>query len=377
MAAPAIDLATPEALREEVWRLRGELQDAHGQVRTLHGVVADQARALAGLAPPDAVNSLPIREVFAAYEQHRSADHSWAVICDRLAPLVRRLGDLPCGLLTPKKWAEHRRARMKELTFRGTPPNATTLNIELARAKTMMKWAAEEEQGFVSFNPLRDAKREKQKPPRRTWLTEADLQRLLVSGQPIPERARAMFKAFLLTAADTGLRFDEVRTLRRDRITETDDGVVAQIPDTKNRKAHLAGLTPRAWEALQEVPHCGSDFFFGNHHRGGKLFATSCIWRWFRLAAEDVGLDSIAAAGEIRVRIHDLRRSAASNAHNRGATLLEVQDMLNHSNPGITAQYVQRTNANAIRVARLMERGANKERRGPHRSPNHGPENKK
>jgi integrase len=361
----------------EVARLRSELQDAHGQVRTLHGVVADQARALAGLAPPDAVNSLPLKDVFAAYEVHRGKEHSWIVIRDRLRPLVRRLGDLPCGLLTPKKWSEHRRARMKEVMYRGTGPNATTLNIELARAKTMLKWAAEEEQGFVSFNPLRDAKREKQKPPRRTWLTEADLQRLLKAEQPIPERARLMFHAFLLTAADTGLRFDEVRTLRRDRISRIDGAVVVQIPDTKNRKAHLAGLTSRAWEALSEIAHCGSEFFFGNHHRNGRLFSESSIWRWFRLAAEDVDLDSIVAAGEGRVRIHDLRRSAASNAHNRGATLLEVQDLLNHSNPGITAQYVQRTNANAIRVARLMERGAEMERRGPQRSPNHGSENKK
>lgn len=361
----------------ETARLRAELQDAHGQVRTLHGVIADQARALAGLAPPDAVNSLPLREVFAAYEVHRGRDHSWIVIRDRLRPLVRRLGDLPCGLLTPKRWAEHRRARTKEIMYRGTGPNATTLNIELSRTKTMLKWAAQEEQGFVSFNPLRDAKREKQKPPRRTWLTEADLQRLLKADQPLQERARAMFHAFLLTAADTGLRFDEVRTLRRDRISRVDGAVVVQIPDTKNRKAHLAGLTSRAWEALSEIPRCGSEFFFGNHYRAGRLYSESSVWRWFRLAAEDVDLDSIVAAGEVRVRIHDLRRSAASNAHNRGATLLEVQDLLNHSNPGITAQYVQRTNANAIKVARLMERGAEIERRGPRRSPNHGSEKKK
>jgi integrase len=348
--------------------LRAELHEAHGQVRTLHVVVADQARALAGLAPPDAVNSLPINEVFKAYEAHRRNDHSWEVIADRLAPLVRRLGDLPCGMLTPKKWAEHRRARLEEPTFRGTPPNETTLNLELARAKTMMSWAAEEEQGFVAMNPLRDAKRAKQKPPRRTWLTEADLQKLLKAERPAGERAQLMFRAFLLTAADTGLRFNEVRTLRRDRISMVDGAVVAQIPDTKNRKAHLAGLTARAWEALQEIPPCGSEFYFGNHYRGGGLFSESSVWRWFRAAAEDVGIDSIVASGEVRVRIHDLRRSAASNAHNRGATLLEVQDMLNHSTPGITAQYVQRTNANAIRIARLMETGAEKERRGPHRA---------
>lgn len=312
-----------------------------------------------------------IAEIFKAYENHRRNDHSWIVIRDRLRPLVRLLGDLPADQLTPKKWAQHRAVRLQEVARKDQPPSGATLNLELSRAKTMLSWAVEDEQGFLTINPLREAKRQKQKPPRRTWLAEGDLQRVLASRCPVTPRARVMFRAHVLLQADTGLRFNEARTLRRDRVVEVDDGgYLAHIPDTKNGRAHSVGLTPRIWSALSDIPVClGSPFFFANPDNRGRLFSESSMWRWFRDAAEAAGVDALVADGEIRVRPHDLRRSAATNAHNRGATLLEVQDMLNHSNPGITSQYVQRTQANAVRIAQLMADGAAKEqRRGPLRA---------
>jgi integrase len=235
----------------------------------------------------------------------------------------------------------------------------------------MLSWATEDEQGFIAINPLREARRQKQAPPRRTWLTEQDLQRVLAARYPATHRPRTAFRAFVLLQADTGLRFNEARKLRRDRIEETDDGHgIAHIPDTKNGKPHMVGITPRVFEALDAIPLClGTPFYFANPENRGRIYSVSTMWRWFRAAADAAGIDNIVADGEVRVRCHDLRRSAATNAHNRGASLLEVQDMLNHSNPGITSQYVQRTPANAVRIAKLMAQGALKEqRRGPQRS---------
>ena len=338
-------------------------------------IAAAVAARLGGAAPRTAVT---LRQVYEAYEEIRRGERCWIYLRAKLAPLVRLLGDLPAQDLTPKRWAGFRAARLRETARKDQPPSVATLNLELARAKTMLSWAAEEEQGFISVNPLREAKRQKQKPPRRTWLTEDDLQRLLGAG-PRGRRARQMFRAWVLIQADTGLRFNEARKIRRDRVREVDDGgCIAHIPDTKNGRAHVVGLTQRAWEALQAIPQClGSPYYFANPNNRGKLYCVSTMWRWFRMAAEACQLDSVVADGEIRVRPHDLRRSAATNAHNRGASLLEVQDMLNHSNPGITSQYVQRTQANAIKIARLMSDGAERERRGPQRAAPSAPHEKK
>lgn len=351
----------------EVDALRAELADARGQISRLTETVVHQAKTLVALAP-EPVTSKTIREIFVAYEAARKTEHSWVTIRNRLLPLVRLLGDLPAQELTPKKWAEHRRTRQQELTAWGKPPSSTTLNTELGRAKTMMTWAAQEEQGFVRSNPLFGAKRDKPKKPRRTWLTETQLQQLLEAPYPVVERARLMFRAYVLIAAETGCRFNEVRTLRRSLVVRTGRTGVAEIPDTKNGRPHTAGLTARNLSFLDALPAVpGVDYYFVNEN--GQLYAKSTMWLWVRLAAEASGLDSVVASGEIRLRPHDLRRTAATNAHNRGATLLEVQDMLNHCNPSITAQYVQRSVGNAVRVALLMMRGARKERCGPVRSP--------
>ncbi len=345
-------------------------------------IAAAVAAKLGTSQPPPKLAFPTIREVFEAYEERRRHERSWGAIRVKIIPAVRRLGDMPANELTPKRWAQHRAARLKEPARKGNPPSVTTLNLELGCTKTMLSWAAADEQGLILVNPLRDAKRDKQKPPRRTWLSEQDLQRLLSARMPRDQGARTMFHAFVLVQADTGLRFNEARRLRRDRLKEIDDdgACVAEIPETKNGKPHVVGLTPRALTALERIPIClGSPYFFANPNNR-KLFCRSTMWRWFRMAAESAGLDDIVAEGEIRVRCHDLRRSAASNAHNRGATLLEVQDMLNHSSPDITSQYVQRTQSNAIRIAHLMADGAAKEgRRGPARAamgPSSTPEKK-
>lgn len=367
-------------LRSQLAESRAQHADVSRRLDEMAKAMADHARAFAqfATAAAPATSSSTIRQIFDAYRDHRRRDHSWGVIEDRLLPLVRRLGDLPAIHLTPKKWAEHRRARAKEPLSQDRPeklPSAATLNLELARAKTMLTWAAEEEQGFIPSNPLRDAKREKPKPPRKTWLPEPDIQRLLSAPKPKMPRARKMLKAFVLIKADTGLRFNEVRKIRRDRIRILGpDEIIADIPETKNGNSHLVGLTLRDYEALEELPqHLTSPHYFVNEDRRGSLFAESTMWRWFRDACESSGVDALVAEGEVRVRPHDMRRSAATNAHNRGASLLDVQDMLNHKSPAVTAQYVQRSQANAVKIAKLMQTKAEEEqeaaRVGPQRAP--------
>lgn len=311
------------------------------------------------------VASITIAEVFKGYREVRRAEKSWGVIEDRLLPLVRLRGDLPANELTPAAWKAYRFERQKESVkaeeFKA--PSSTTLNLELSRAKTMLTWATQDEQKFIKVNPLRDAKRDRPKAPRRSWLGEDVLQKILCARFTKVDGAILAFRAWTLVMADTGLRFNEARKLRRDRIRElADDEILADIPETKNGKSHVVGLTSRAMAALDRVPEVGTSPFFFANPLTGRLYCVSTMWRWFRLAAEKAKIDGLVADGELRFRPHDCRRSAASNAHARGADLLEIQDMLNHSNPSVTAQYVQRNERGAVRMAKLMERGALAER---------------
>ena len=80
-------------------------------------------------------------------------------------------------------------------------------------------------------------------------------------------------------------------------------------------------------------------------------------------------MDTRAAEGDGRIRVHDLRHTAATAAGRRGASLRKIQRMLNHSSSRITERYVHQDEDDVISLARLMEDGAAKERKPPKRAP--------
>lgn len=327
-----------------------------------------------------AMVSILICELFEKYKAARKHEHSWPVIEDKLNHLLRHLGGMAAVELNRQKWEDHRIVRrgevMKSGRSRGKTPAESSLNEELAKAKTMLEWG--EDNGYLPFNPLRKAKKNKTKGPRKTWLQEPQLQQFLGFQRPAARDARVVMRAFILVDFDSGARFEEIRTLRRDRLRQrehTDDvGTtmrwVVDIDETKNSKAHVIGLTQRTYDALMELDEVdGSPYFFARAATK-RPWGRKTIGKWFRAACEATGIDAVVANGEIQLRIHDGRRSAATNAHNRGASLIEVQQMLNHSSPAVTAQYVQLNEANAAKMARIMEVGIEREtkRKPPRRS---------
>jgi integrase len=54
--------------------------------------------------------------------------------------------------------------------------------------------------------------------------------------------------------------------------------------------------------------------------------------------ATRAGLGPISGPGKLAP--HDLRRTCARNAYDHGATLLQVQTLLGHSDPKTTARYI-------------------------------------
>lgn len=339
------------------------------QLQVLTVTVQGLAEALRLQPPAITATTVTLGELYVAYEVARHREHSWKNTKNKLAPLIRRHADLPAMQLTPRRWRAHHTARQSENTIWERPPSRGTLTEELSKAKSFLAWAASEDQGLIPHNPLRDAKGEKPAPPKKSWLPESEIQRLVSAPQPSSAKARAVIRAFVLTKGDTGLRFEELRKLRRDRVRRSgsEGDRIADIPETKNRKSHVVGLTDRAFEALEALPHVlGSPYYFCNEDTG-KLHGQTTLRMWFNEAVISSGVSMSAAEGE-RITPHTMRRSAATNAHARGASLLEVMDMLNHSDPGITAQYVRRNESNAIRIAKMMQAGADRERKGPQRT---------
>lgn len=373
---------------------RDHIRELHARVETLTATVRAQAETIARLtAERETFMSPTIREVHDAYAvsdaetadgtRRRCDTATWKnTTRARLEPLVRLLGDLPAIQLGPRRWKQHVRARQQEAKRVGVgAPAPATLRLELAVAKAMLGWASAEDTGMLKFNPLARARLGKA-PRRRTWLNEQQVAHLVATDWTEDAWKRDVVRAFTLGSADNGPRSTEVRLWRRDRVTVVDGHAVMAMDRTKGGEPHTVALTARTWEALERLPEVpGSPFFFANPRpspRGkvGRPIGRVTIWKWFRAAVEAAGLDTVAADGELRVRPHALRRSAATNAHARGASLQDVQEMLAHANISTTAGYVQRTPASAIKMARLMETGAAAEMEGARRGPQRVPKEK-
>lgn len=120
-------------------------------------------------------------------------------------------------------------------------------------------------------------------------------------------------RALVMIAAYSGMRWQS-EILKLDKSSLRDDLFI--LGTTKNGKPHVVPIHPKLKKWLRYIP-----FKTGGHR----------LWEGWRRAAD--------AAGFPGLRLHDLRHSFASTLLERGATLAEVGEMLNHSSPMATKRY--------------------------------------
>ena len=124
--------------------MSGKMNELLSSVGDLAALVRRQQDTIDRLGKRDPVlPPITIAELYRRYAPTRQSEHSFRNIRTRLAPLIRRLGELDASALTPLAWAEHRAVRETEPATRGVrkPPCAHTLNCELGRAKEMLRFA--------------------------------------------------------------------------------------------------------------------------------------------------------------------------------------------------------------------------------------------
>lgn len=340
---------------------------------------ADQIAQLASLTrtnfpthkvvSPLTAPSPSVSEIYQRYSVAKAGAKSWRIARGRLRAFLAVFGLMPTMSLTIAMWAAYRERRKTDDPIAGKAIAPSTINFELDWAKAMFNWASQEEQGLIPANPLTRAKREKVDNERETWLTEEDVQKLISVCKP-------WVAAFILVAVDTGLRKSEVLMLRRDRlrIVETEGGERIAIAEfskrrTKAKRAHQVAITPRALAAIEALPPTVNPYVFASPYKPGKPYNPRHINTVFREACERTEIDVRAAEGDGRIRVHDLRHTAATAAGRRGASLRKIQRMLNHSSSRITERYVHQDEDDVISLARLMEHGAANERKPPKRAP--------
>lgn len=380
MAAPALDLASPDDLRSEIERLRAELYSARVQIAKLTGTVRDQAKTLRAVTDEESDTAPTLACLYWLWGPSRWHEPQWPRIAARLRPVLADIGDLFWWKATPMVWDAHRARRRVEPSARtGRPVSESMLNRELERAKEMLDWAVRNR--LIRFNPLKSAKAVPTVSRRETWLPPAEIDKLLDACEFVKDdrlrnrrddglRAKVL-RAFVLACHDSMLRPTEARTLLRDRIG-SDGRVELAARQTKGRKRRIIFLTPRTLKAIADLPvddRCPYVF-----NECGKVIHDKRLDNWFRKLCKMAGVDALAAPGDVRVHRHDLRASGASTADENGARATAIRDALGHSFLATTEIYLRSEQAkNAKTVADVMKTATGSGRRNPHTAPRRGP----
>ncbi len=300
--------------------------------------------------------------------------------------LDRKLDEVDAALV--RRWKTVRLQRPSDRT--GKPPSRVTVERDLMILRAMFHEAVE--RGYVKQNPTIEKRRIKRgnKPKskeREGLLTEEQEKRLyktLIDREEKLRKKRKSANSFarkeggrersefpedkfvdflrpiILLAANTGMRFGELASLKWDDISlaEQDDANGKSwltVPDTKSGNPLHMPLNLTAAEVLRKwkrfpgraATPIGKGALVFTDRFGKKLCNIRRLWKTVFIEA---GLPPI-------YRFHDLRHHFASRLASMGHPLSTISVLLNHSSPSMTKRYAKHSPGYLDSVVGGLDRG--------------------
>ena len=207
-----------------------------------------------------------------------------------------------------------------------------TINKYKANLSSVFEYAKEEY--GVTENPTRGIKARKISPVVERFLTNEE-QRTLLTACKNSEWDKLYL--LVLMALTTGARRGELLGLKYSDIDYKNN--VATLAGatnkelkqvgTKTGKSRLLPLTPIVMIELKKFREIGNALIFPNTIKNSNQPYN--IKRPYATALKQANITSF--------RFHDLRHTAASNLAQNGANLLEIAEVLGHSNTTVTKRY--------------------------------------
>jgi integrase len=210
---------------------------------------------------------------------------------------------------------------LEEILERGSPYQSNRVRAILS---SMFSFGVQRE--IAEYNPVKTIKPLGNEEKRERVLDEDEIKELWEGFGRLPEPTGSLFKVLLTL----GQRLGETRRMRWDNIEED----VWTIPkeNTKANRKHFMPLTPTAKQIIDRLEN-DSPYVFESYRKPNKPLKS--VHGSFNRLAEDLGINDI--------RIHDLRRSAATYMAELGTDRTILGKVLNHKglagDTQVTARY--------------------------------------
>lgn len=234
---------------------------------------------------------------------------------------VPALGDIPL-----KDLDQHDIVSLLEAVSQATPTQALRLHAVIRK---MLNWA--QDRKLIASNPAAGGLLSHKTVERDRVLTLDEIKAVWVATDQLAHPFGAFVRVLLLTAQRRG----EVAGMRWRELDLSSGSWSVPSERAKAGKGHLAPLPKQAVAILRSLPREGEFVFTSNRTSRKSPGAKVPISGFSQIKSR---LDDFTGPME-PWRLHDLRRTAATNMRSLGIDRLTVSKVLNHAEAGITRVY--------------------------------------
>lgn len=301
-----------------------------------HAALAEREKEIAAgrVDPPEARTLKQLADEYLRYKtEHgkRSVGHDRRILEGKKSGLLTAFGPaLPVRTLTSAAIAQYEQRRVGQVSVFTVANELTVLRHMLRLAR---RW------GYLDQVP--EIEMPKKPAGRLRYLDEAEIARLLTACRA----SRNPYLAAIVTIAiNTGMRKSEILGLEWERV----DIATARITlyQTKAGKQRGVPMNCAVYDALTALEHEPAK-------RQGLLFRKRDERRWGQIRTAFEG--AVTKAGLKDFRFHDLRHTAASHLVMRGANLMDVKEVLGHSDLKMTLRYAHLSPAHLRRAVDRLD----------------------
>ena len=244
--------------------------------------------------------------------------------------------------ISPLLIEKYKYVRSNGISKRGSQRSKATVNRELSALSKIFELAIRERKTVE--NPVRLVKKFKEDNERIRYFKPDEEEGL----EEVIDFAPSHLKSFIILTRHTGMRSGEALNLKIKQVDLQERTIL--LNKTKRGKSRRVPLNEIAYDTVTGLiagaEEKRTEYLFFNSKTGKP-------YKWLRRSFRTL----MKRAGITDFKRHDLRHDAATNMVESGASLIEVRDILGHSDIRMTQRYAHAKEQGIHQaVARLAER---------------------
>ena len=263
-------------------------------------------------------------QYYNAYSQNKRCVERERVIIDHLKDFMK---DRLLSSITGTTIEEYKAVRAKEVSL-------STVNREFGVLSHLFNMAIKD--GKLESNPAEKIKFKGADNKIEKILTVDEMKRLIDASSP-------HLKPILITALNTGMRKQEILTLKWDCVDFEKNTITISAANSKSKKSRAIPISNMLQTTLSEIASGTQSVYVFSDPSTNKPYKG--VKTSFTTARKNAN---------ISCRFHDLRHNFATHAIENGVDIKTISEILGHSDIKMTMRYLSPTNETKTRAVNII-----------------------